>query len=148
RFVPFWLRTLEAAGIAATAIIPYRNPLEVALSLRRRSRIPMTEGLLLWLRHVLDAEVATREIARGFVAYDQLLHDWRAPIRRLGLDLGLAWPETSEASETAVEEFLDDDLRHHSMSSDAVSAHPAAFEWADRTFRALDALLHAADAQD
>ena len=69
RLMPFWRRALERAGFEARIVIPVRSPLDAALSLRDRNRIAIEEGMLLWLRHVLDAERATRDLCRCFVSF-------------------------------------------------------------------------------
>jgi glutamate synthase (NADPH/NADH) small chain len=59
RVVPVWLDALRQSGASAVAILAYRPPGEAALSLERLTGIPAAEGLLIWLRDVLDAEIAT-----------------------------------------------------------------------------------------
>src|SRR4029077_1974458 len=63
RFVPFWLDVLKEMKVAPRIVIPLRSPLEVAHSLKKRNALSLTKGLLLWLRHVLDAEAQTRRCA-------------------------------------------------------------------------------------
>lgn len=145
RFVPFWLRVLEGAEIAAAPVIPFRNPLEVALSLKTRNRTPVTEGLLLWLRHVLDAEADTRGMPRSFIKYERLVEDWRERLERVGQDLKIAWPRFSAEVEVDIEDFLGEELHHQKRDEEALAAHPAAFEWATAAFDAVNALLRKAD---
>ncbi len=56
RFVPFTLSVLSELNISPVAILPVRNPLEVVYSLKRNRGFAPSKSLLLWLRHVLDAE--------------------------------------------------------------------------------------------
>src|SRR5271169_695327 len=56
RFAPFWLEVLREMQKAPRIVIPIRSPLEVAQSLEKQQGVPLNEGLLLWLRHNLDAE--------------------------------------------------------------------------------------------
>ena len=60
RMPGFWLDALEAFDADPLVVLPVRNPLEVAASLARRNDFDPSLGQLLWLRHVLDAEHATR----------------------------------------------------------------------------------------
>lgn len=60
RFLPFWVEVLKEMEAIPRILIPVRSPLEVAHSLETRNGLPLTKGLLLWLRHVLDAEVQSR----------------------------------------------------------------------------------------
>ena len=75
RIVPFWLEVLGAWGAKPVAILPIRNPLEVAASLKLRNGITPGHSCLLWLRHVLEAERETRMIQRSIVTYEGLLAD-------------------------------------------------------------------------
>ena len=78
RFAWLGLEALDSAGIDARSVIAFRNPLEVAGSLKRRDSMTRGEAALLWLRHVLDAEAAKRGRTRAFVSYHNLLADWSA----------------------------------------------------------------------
>lgn len=83
RLVRFWSRVLAEAGVAPRYVLPVRMPLEVARSLAKRNGFTIGHGLRLWLRHVLDAEQATRGAPRCIVAWDDILRDWRAEIARM-----------------------------------------------------------------
>src|SRR5664279_287121 len=50
RFVPFTLSVLSELNISPVAILPLRNPLEVAHSLKRSRGFAPSKSLLLWLR--------------------------------------------------------------------------------------------------
>ena len=76
-----WLEILRRFEAVPQFIVTLRNPLEVARSLHARDGFPLVKSMMLWLRHVLDAELHTRGQARTFVAYDELLRDWRAVAR-------------------------------------------------------------------
>ncbi|NBC36894.1 hypothetical protein GTZ99_10025 [Novosphingobium sp. FSY-8] len=135
RLARYWLDVLASAGAVARCILPMRNPLEVAASLERRDGIEERVGLLLWLRHVLDAEGATRGQARAFVDYADLLAQGEAAVRRIGDGLGVAWPrlataepglfahmgEVPDAGVSAqMAAWLDPGLRHHARDAGAV----------------------------
>ena len=75
RFAPLFFEALRESGIDVAPIVPFRNPLEVMASLELRSSVwPQThtraDAALLWLRHVLDAEAATRGMRRAIVSYE------------------------------------------------------------------------------
>jgi hypothetical protein len=144
RFVPFWLAVLGSMGIAPRIIMPVRHPLEVARSLGARNGFGLERSLLLWLRHVLDAEAATRALPRTVVTYDDLLGDWRGQSARMARDLGLSWPATIAQAEGEIDAYLAPELRHHE------AAGPAVFDpslrmgplagWVEDTWHALLAL--------
>lgn len=132
RLLPLWLGTdsiLDAFAADPLTVLTLRNPLEVAASLERRDGFPVQKSLLLWLRHILDAERDSRGRPRTVVSYDALLDDWRPAMRRLHDDLGLAWTEPDAAAAAAVTEFLSGDHRHHAMDASALRAHPAMLDW-------------------
>ena len=83
RFVPFWMSLLENFGAEPLPLLLNRNPLEVAASLARRDDFDTSKSLILWLRHVLDMEKATRSVPRAFMDYEALLTDWPAVLDRV-----------------------------------------------------------------
>jgi glycosyltransferase involved in cell wall biosynthesis len=112
-FLPLWTAALREAGIAPRFVLPFRHPDAVAASLAARERrlasgnaLPHAQGVAVWLRYVLAAERHTRGEARAFVAYDDVLADWRTQFARIGEQLGIAWPNAQHA-DAAIDAFLD-----------------------------------------
>jgi hypothetical protein len=95
RLASFWLEVLDAEGIETGVVHPIRHPIEVSQSLNRRDLMRPEYGKLLWLRHVLDAEYATRDRRRFFCMYDELISDWQALVDRMSSGLEWAWPRLS-----------------------------------------------------
>jgi hypothetical protein len=141
RLVPFWMRVLQAERITPAAIIPIRSPFEVARSLEIRNRLSREQSLLMWLRHVLDAEVETRKIVRTFVAYRDLLSDWKAVINRMSGELEVTWPSYSRTAETEVRNYLRPDLCHHRVEVESDGLALPLSEWLTRTYEAVGVLL-------
>src|SRR5262245_5325550 len=77
RMVPFWVEQLRTIDVEPKAILVVRHPLEVASSLSKRNTFSLRVSLLIWLRYLLDAELHSRELARTWVHYNDLLDDWR-----------------------------------------------------------------------
>src|SRR5262249_55563330 len=102
RFVPLWVDVLEKFGVEPHIVIPIRNPLEVAASLKQRNNIVPSKSYLLWLRHVLDAEIETRKLRRVIVSYDHLLDDWRGVISTVTARTKMHWPRRSDSTELAI----------------------------------------------
>ncbi len=138
RLWPFWQSVFASLEVTVKLVLPLRNPLEVAESLRRRDGFSPRKGWILWLRYVLDAEFATRSTPRGWLHYDNLLSDWRQVMRQLESQLGLIWPRWSALTETEIDAFLSEGLRHHRLSE--IESHPVLSDWVKRTVRALDEL--------
>ncbi len=113
RVVPLWLDAAREAGARPGAVLMVRHPDEVAASLQRRDALSPSRAHLLWLRYTLDAERATRDMPRVFVAYEALLRDWRAELERIRAQ-GLGVPlQPSPSAQARVDAFLDGSLRNH-----------------------------------
>ena len=138
RLLPFWQRVLADLAIGPRYVCIHRHPREVAASLTRREGWPETVGLLLWLRHVLDAEAACRGQPRIFVSYDMLLSDWRGAVARIGEGFDLTWPRHPDNAAGDIEQFLSGELRHFRSAKEQVSQHSLAFSWAARAYAVLE----------
>lgn len=107
RLLDLYLPGLEAAAIKPKAVMAYRNPIDVARSLNKRDGISIEIAQLHWLRHIVDAEHATRYLKRSFIDYDRLLASPISEIERIGSELGAFKPAIIKAHETEISEFLD-----------------------------------------
>jgi hypothetical protein len=136
RVLPFWLPAFTELGISPTVLITLRHPAAVARSLSVRNGFTAEFSLLLWLRHLLDAERSTRGMTRHFIRYDKLLADWRDTMADVGEGLALKWPVPPEVAAAEITQFLDDDLNH---ATDENLAVPSAYGevWARHTWSAL-----------
>ncbi len=133
RIFPFWRDLLAQADIAPSVLLPLRHPAEVAASLNGRNALPEVHGALLWLRHVLDAEHASRGLPRAVVLYDRLLARPAETLRGLQEPLGLIWPRLSEMVSAEIGSFVSPELRHHKADPQAMSA--LAFrDWLSQTY--------------
>jgi hypothetical protein len=137
RFVPFWLDVIKEMEAAPRIVIPIRSPLEVAHSLKKRNAMPLTKGLLLWLRHVLDAEAQTRITVRSIFTLDQFLSDWQSVSDKIFLDTGFAWPRLSDRSVHEVEQFLSSELVHNKTDHADLIARSDVHEWTIGAYEAL-----------
>ncbi|WP_313574520.1 hypothetical protein [Brevundimonas sp.] len=113
RFYPFWRQVLESAGYQPFAVLPIRDPAEVAASLHGRNGMPVDKGLALWRRHVEDAEIATRGQPRHILLWRDLLGDWRSALARLEANLGHPLDLDDPARQRRIEDFLSPDLSQH-----------------------------------
>jgi hypothetical protein len=140
RFVPFTLRVLAELNISPAAILPIRNPLEVAYSLKRRDGFSVSKSLLLWLRHTLDAEYNSRELPRDFLPYERFLSDWRFYINRAAETMNIVWPAGSDSSTGRVENFLTADLYHQKASLEDLQKHSSTISLVNQTYEILTAI--------
>ena len=134
--LPFWIDVLHQTGIQPTFLHPIRHPLEVAQSLERRDGIPISRGLLLWLRYNLAAENGSRRYPRCFLRFSDLLQDWRGTLGRLNTELGKPLPDNSTTAASQVEQFLTTDLMHHHASPDDIHSNHIP-DWVRKTYLAL-----------
>jgi glycosyltransferase involved in cell wall biosynthesis len=137
RFVPYTASVLADLGMSVVAVLPVRNPLEVALSLQRRDNFAVSDSVLLWLRHVLDAEYYSRGLPRCFVSYEDLLRDWRREVERICQQTGVALPNRFAQGGTAVDQFLTAELHHERATPDESKYNREVSPLARRTYRVL-----------
>lgn len=147
RFAPLFLEVLDDVGFDTRIIVPFRNPLEVAASLEKRSKFwapdqSQTYASLLWLRHVLDAEAATRGRVRSFLPYDSLLADWKGACATLTKQLDMSWPYAIDEIATRVDRFLTLERRHHRRTVEDVLLSPSTQGWTAEVFEAMHVLEH------
>lgn len=145
RLWPLWDPILVQAGYDARFVLPIRSPLEVAGSLHRRNQMPIAEGLLLWLRHVLDAELFTRGRRRRLLRWDRFMADWRAETDQIETTLDLALPDRGDRASASVDAFLSIDLKTVQASKQALKSGPDAHIWVSAAHEALTALTRQDD---
>lgn len=136
RLVPLWQKALTRAGASARFVIPVRNPLEVAASLKARNDLSTDQSLLLWLRHVLEVERDTRGSGRAFLSYEDLLRDWRSSVDRLSERLGIAWPLVGHETDARIESFLSPKRRHQRFETEELEARTDVVSWVNDAYRA------------
>jgi hypothetical protein len=140
RFARFWLDIFTQVGIDPKLILPFRSPLEVAQSLRTRNGFPIRKGLLLWLRHVLDAEAATRYQHRSLVDWKTFLSNWRSGAKRVAAELDVCWPALTDYAVNDIENFLSDDLWRERIPEDELSTNADVHRWVLDAYAALQEL--------
>ena len=140
RLLEFWIEIVRECGALPLVVAPIRNPLDVASSLHVRNDIDPFVGQLIWLRHVLDAEAASRGVRnRAYLRYEQLLSEAHAVLDRLGSNLGVSWPKVfSPYAEMEIEGFLSPVLHHHSSDDTSYRSNPHLSEWIKTSFDIFD----------
>lgn len=138
RLVNFWTEALLRAGYRPLYIHTHRNPLEMADSLAKRDDIPIEVGLLIWMRHVLDAEAATRGKARAFTNYKALLGNWSTQIEQIEQELGLKFHRKSERVHQEISDFVSDALHHQKRGGEEVQKSPHVAKMVREVFTILE----------
>jgi hypothetical protein len=141
RLMPFWGQVFEDAKWSVRALLPIRSPLEVGWSLGRRDGLSPAYGCLLWLRHVLDAEVETRGTARAVLDWRQLLGNGRNALAQAREHLGLIFPYWGEGALADIDQFISAELRHQRASEADLQADPAVSDLARQTYAAMMGLV-------
>jgi hypothetical protein len=137
RLLPFWLAVLKDAGAKPLILAPVDNPLEVAASLAAHDGIEAGLGHLLWLRHVLDGEFASRGTARFFTSYDRLADGWARVATDAETVLGVSWPRMSDKVAAEVEAFLADHGSGRQQPGRSALDNPTLSDWLREAFAIL-----------
>jgi hypothetical protein len=148
RLVPFWTAALERFGCAVKPVLTIRNPLEVGRSLFTKRRLSEPLGQMLWLRHVLDAERATRGMERFNTSFEQLMLHWDTVAAKAQEALQIVWPKPLRNVEREVELFLSDELRHVSKAASQVSRSSILPDWLRESYAILSRWAEDAESAD
>ena len=119
--LPLWLEATHHARESAIVVLPYRHPMEVALSLSKRDNMPTDVALALWLCNMLSAEYSSRSTWRCAISYENLLLDWRAACTPILELTGISIPDHTDPRHATLSQAIDRGQRHHSVA-DANSA--------------------------
>lgn len=147
RLLPFWNAVMAESGIEPHFVCTHRNPVEVAASLTRRNGWPQSHGLLLWLRHVLDAEAGSRGRKRAFVSYDELLANWPKMIERIGRDLELFWPIKLDTAAPRIDGFLSETRRNFRATDMERQSQSPVSGWIGDVYEILERWAHEGETQ-
>jgi hypothetical protein len=141
RFFPLARSVMDDFSSSVSVVLCIRNPLEVAQSLKVRDGLALSHGLGLWLRHILDAELQSRDEPRVFIDYADFLTDWRGSVSNIEQRLRLYLPGLRTDAQTAVDTFLDQGLRHQKSTAENLQGLDGR-GWILSCYRALERLKH------
>ena len=137
RLVPFWMEALGRFGCTVKPVLTIRNPLEVGHSLVTKKNFSEPVGQMLWLRHALDAERATRGMVRFHTSFEELMRSWEDVAQRMQDGLQLVWPKPVASVEFEVAAFLSGELRHHRESNDRALTSSLLPDWLRESYDIL-----------
>ncbi|WP_136617634.1 MULTISPECIES: sulfotransferase family protein [Mesorhizobium] len=140
RFVPLYADILERMRIDVRYVLIERNPLAVIASLAKRDRFTTCFSALLWLRHGLEAEHATRGRPRVFLSYEDMLDDWRNGIEAITNALSINWPRSEMEWQATLSNHFSENHQHHVASAYQLEADPNVNDWIKQAYRAVRAL--------
>lgn len=113
RLFPLWKPLVEKRDMKPLALVTWRNPLEVAASLKKRDGMAESNALLCWLAYTLEGLRHAQGLPMAIVSYDALMENWQGTMEHAAQSLGIEWPRTPAAAKAEVEQFLTPSLRHH-----------------------------------
>lgn len=101
------------------AVVVNRDPVEVALSLRRRDGFPLAAGLALWEVYVRSALAATTNMPRVLVRYADLVAEPVAETKRLAAELEGLGVQVVSPDDDVITDIVKGDLyRNRSATED------------------------------
>jgi hypothetical protein len=143
RLAPLYLDVLDALGMKPHVVLTARHPVEVVRSIRARDDLDPATIELLWLRHVLEAETASRSCRRVWTSYERLLHSWAPTVQSIASGLEITWPNEPDKARPVIEEFLRPRHRHYQFDKD-----PDPPYLGHLTIRAWEAIQHGLDGNE
>ena len=115
---PIWEKACKNLGYDIKIILPYRNPLEVAKSLQKRNNFSIEKGLLLWSKHVLEAEKFSRDYQHMSTTFSELIDE---PVKTIKVLANFLDIDISKNTKKDVISFLDKKIKHNNISLQNVS---------------------------
>jgi GT2 family glycosyltransferase len=137
RLLPLWRPLLDEFSAEPRFVLMLRHPDEVASSLAVRDGLGRARARMLWLRHVLEAEAASRGYRRSVLHYHRLMADsgaWLADAGQMANELDLIWPAPPAQAAAAVEQLLAPELWHHRTAEDRPARLP---DWLETVWSAF-----------
>lgn len=118
RLLPWWQGIMADASIEPAYLFVVRAPQEVCASLRKRDGFSEEKSQILWLRHYLEAEMATRDARRAVLDFASFIADPVSELRRVEAQLGLTFPRAPADAAAELSAFISTDLKHHTAGNE------------------------------
>lgn len=109
---PLWNKVLERRDIEIKVVLPIRNPIDIARSLKKRDGIPLDAALGVWYNYTLSALVGSKEKQRIIVQYDQLIENYDEELIKIIGGLKLRGLTDVHSVSNQLSKFIDPSLRH------------------------------------
>ena len=110
--LPLWKDVLAELYIELRCLLVYRNPLDVARSLKARDGFSREESLGLWLNHNLAMLDNSAGLPRTVVSYQGLLSDPAESLSRWASRFSLRWSPNDKELLEALRQTIHQDLCH------------------------------------
>jgi hypothetical protein len=150
-FLPLWRQVADDMSAAPKFLTMLRHPADVVASKSRyygawRGDVSRTAG---WVNTMLYTERATRDGARAFVRFEDLLEDWPRVVDGVAGTLGLApVADATAAQMRAADAFIDPSLLRSSSSWDDLEIPTALRDQAEHVWTLLCRLADKGQSDD
>lgn len=107
-----WKYVLAELEMSLSIVFVVRNPMDVAISLKKRNGFSLEKSFGIWLNYNISALHHLRGTKTIFVSYDGFLADGERELERCAESLGIEWPTDDTDLMELLRSFLRPDLRH------------------------------------
>lgn len=118
RLLPLWDEVLNLKDLQVRFVHVIRSPIAAAASLEKRDGMRLEASLVLWLRHMIEAERATRDRNRLWIAMEELASNPGTQASRLAAWLDGDSGTASQDIKDLVDTIFRPDFFHHRQAYD------------------------------
>jgi hypothetical protein len=144
--LPLWQCVFSDLGLDDRYVVTVRNPMESALSLKKRDGFPIAKGILLWITHVAEALRHTSGKVRVLVSYDAVLAAPAVEMQRIATALQLPDP-ASAGLDAYAGDFISIGLRRNQVSAGELARSGQTPQFAIDLYAALLSAAKSADSK-
>mgnify|MGYP003626580712 CR=1 FL=1 len=150
RLFPLWRRALEEIGYRVVCIHTHRHPVDVAtsLSVRKNIEVEPSLGMLSWLRNILEAEAASRDLPRIFTSYASVIQNWQEFAERAEVTFGFTWPVMARTAQEKISQFIEPSLCNHNSNIDSFLRDPLVPDLFRETLQILESWVQDGEQKD
>jgi len=110
--LPFWHRQISQKNIEPCYLMMLRNPLEVAMSLKKRDGFSIKKGLILWCNYTLSTYLFCRDKTLLIVDFNQLISEPKIVLKTLSKSFDITLPKNNAT-------FIEKKLRNNDSGQKA-----------------------------
>ncbi|MFC4076930.1 sulfotransferase family protein [Salinithrix halophila] len=133
--LPLWKQILNEMGTELKCILVVRNPLDVAVSLKKRDNFSPNKSFKMWTLNTLNSFLWSKNTKRALIHYDHFLNDWEKTLERMANQLNLPWPKESKPLAQGITRLINPDLRHSSSNLEDLATKGKASSLLIRAYR-------------
>jgi len=116
--LPLWKEIFGILNIEPMFVIPIRNPVDIANSLKKRDGFSLNYSMRIWYYHMINILEGTEEYKRIFIKYDDMMENTDINLSKLTdfLDIQL-----SDENIEVIKRSLKPNLRHSKTKEDELN---------------------------